>query len=345
MITRRREPRRLVRWLYAVISILAALALAEVLARGLWYARYGVPFAHPGRVLYAVYPELRLVDEARPGHDDGYYDVLLLGGSTLHRDWGEVEQELRRQLRPPQGRQIRIFNLAKPAHSSRDSLLKYQAVGDARFEAVVVYDGINEARVNNVPPELYRGDYSHYAWYEVTNALAPYHGHAFIALPYTAVTLAIWMKQAVLVNRYVPRLPRPDWMKYGGDIRSAASFEANLDRIATLARTRGDHLIVMTFAAYMPAGYSLEAFREKRLDYAGHREPIETWGEPRNVMAAVARHNEVLRALTAARPDVSLVDQDVLMPRAGRYFDDVCHFTAEGSRIFVRNLVEHWPPI
>jgi hypothetical protein len=337
-VNRRRAP-----WVLALSSILLALTMGEALARGLWRMKYGVPFFDPGKILYTVYPELRLVDAARPRHDDAFYDILLLGGSTLHPDWGRVEAELLDQLLRDGHRDVRIFNLARPAHSSRDSLLKYEAVGDARFEMVVVYDGINEARTNNVPPNLFKDDYSHYAWYEVANELAPHHGHARFALPYTGVTLFIWIKQALTKDRYVPRLPRAEWTHFGREVRSAKPFARNLESIATLAAARGDHLLVMTFATYMPPGYSLKAFEEKRLDYAGHREPIETWGEPVNVMAAVARHNDAVRALAARRPEVSLVDQANLMPGSGQNFDDVCHFTSAGSARFARNLLDRWP--
>ncbi len=249
--------------------------MGEILARGLWRWRYGVPFLHPEKILYAVYGELRTVDRARPSHQDSFYDILLLGGSTLHPDWGRVEAELRDQLAGHGRKNVRIFNLAQPAHSSRDSLLKYAAVGDSQFEMVIVYDGLKT--------------------------------------------------------------------HYGREARSVIPFARNIETIATLASARHDHLLLMTFAAYMPSDYSLKAFQEKRLDYDGHREPIETWGEPQNVMAAVARHNEAVRALVARHPEVSFVDEAALMPGSASTFDDVCHFTAAGSARFVQNLVARWP--
>jgi hypothetical protein len=337
------QVRRRTRWAALICSSLLALAMGEILARGLWRWRYGVPFLHPEKILYAIYGGLRTVDRARPSHQDSFYDILLLGGSTLHPDWGRVEAELRDQLAGHGRKNVRIFNLAQPAHSSRDSLLKYAAVGDSQFEMVIVYDGLNEARTNNVPPDLFKDDYSHYAWYEVANQLARYHGHTSLALPFTLITLTTWIKQAVTPGRYVPRLPRPEWTHYGREARSVVPFARNIETIATLASARHDHLLIMTFAAYMPSDYSLKAFQEKRLDYDGHREPIETWGEPQNVMATVARHNEAVRALVARHPEISFVDEAALMPGSAKYFDDVCHFTAAGSAKFVQNLLARWP--
>ena len=68
-------------------------------------------------------------------------------------------------------------------HTSRDSWLKYAALGEARFELVVFYDGIVERlrgtqdqgeimkkkkdetkrRANNAPPDIFREDYAHYS--------------------------------------------------------------------------------------------------------------------------------------------------------------------------------------
>jgi hypothetical protein len=131
----------------------------ELLARAFWQ-QHGVPFSEPGRILYAYYPELQDVDTARPGprHDDKFYDILFLGGSALNRQWGAVEQVLLEQLFRYGHRNVRIFNLAMPAHTSRDSWLKYAALRKARFELVLFYHGINETRANNVPPELFRED-------------------------------------------------------------------------------------------------------------------------------------------------------------------------------------------
>ena len=324
-------------------SVLVALATAELLARGLWRVRYGVPLSDPGKILYAKYPGLDAIDRARPSHDDHVYDVLLLGGSVLHPDWGEVESELLKQLPEKLGRPIRIFNLAQSAHTSRDSLLKYVAAGRARFDGVVIYDGINDTRTNNVPPELFQEDYSHYAWYEVVNRLATYHGHAWFALPYSAETLALWMKQTAEPNRYAPGLPKPEWTKYGGDVKSAASFSRNIESIVRLAAERGDHVILTTDSTHIAPGYSLQAFLDKRLDYTGHFKPIEIWGEPANVMKAVSRQNDALRALAAEHHDVTLVDEAALMPGSGKYFSDVCHLTPEGSKMFVEILVRNWP--
>ena len=308
--------------------------------RAFWRLGYGVPLRNPTRILYAYYPELRSVDAERPSHEDGFYDILLLGASTLTKNWGDVEQSLREQLAYRGQHNVRIFNLALSSHTSRDSLLKYTALGDARFELVVIYDGINECRVNNVPPELFREDYGHYSWYENVNTLAPYHRTTSFALPYTLRHLAVGIKQAVTKDRYVPtKPPREDWVQYGRDPRSVATFERNVGAILDLAQQRRDQVVLMTFATYVPEDYSLEAFKAKRLGYGMHHSPIELWGVRENVLKTLALQNEILRNLAARYRGVLFVDQASLMPAEPRYFNDVCHLTVSGSSKFSENIV------
>jgi hypothetical protein len=232
-----------------------------------------------------------------------------------------------------------------PAHNSRDSYLKYAALTEARFELVIVYDGINNVRANNAPPEIFRKNYAHYSWYEIVNKLASYHGATSFALPYTIRYLVIRMRQALNGDQYVPtEWPREDWVQYGRDPRSAMSFKHNISAILDLAARRGDHVLLMTFATYVPEDYSLEAFQAKRLDYGLQLAPIELWGRREHVVATVAIQNEVVRTLAAQHDGVLLVDQASLMEGSGRYFNDPCHLTFAGSSQFVENILRVLSP-
>jgi hypothetical protein len=64
---------------------------------------------------------------------------------------------------------VRVHLAAAGAQTSRDSYLKYRWLSSKRFDLVVLYDGINEACANNCPPNVFRADYSHYAWYRFLN--------------------------------------------------------------------------------------------------------------------------------------------------------------------------------
>ena len=334
-----------------LLSTLLSVVAAEVTARLFWRLWYGISFLKPGEILYAYYPELRTfgdlpgalrsVAQRPPGHEDEFYDILFLGGSVLHRDWSSVELELREQLAYLGHRNVRIFNLAVPAHTSRDSLLKYTALGEARFDLVIFYHGINEARANNAPPDIFRQDYGHYSWYEAVNTVAPYHGTAFLALPYTLRYLTLSARQALMKGRYLSTYHVPKaWVQYGRESRSAASFQQNLNAILDLASQRGDRTLLMTFSTYVPQNYSFEAFKKKQLDYGLHRAPIEWWGPPDQVLATVGVHNEIVRSMAARHKKVLFVDQATLMQGSPRYFNDSCHLTVLGSTRFVENLIK-----
>ena len=338
-----------VRWFSKLVPFLVSLVLsvlgAELSARAFWRLRYGVPFTDPGRILYAFYPQLRKIDAARPSQRDWTFNILLLGESPLHRDWGEVEQSLREQLSHAGHRNVRIFNLASPAHNSRDSRLKYAALGDARFDLVILYDGINDTRANNAPPAIFKRDYSHYAWYEIVNTLATYHRKTSFALPYTLRYIAIRTRQILTRERYIPRdQPRPDWVRYGRDFRSAESFRDNVSAILDLAAQRGDRVVLMTFATSPPAELPMGTGPEPPRNGVAAI-PIESWGARDQVLATVARNNQVLRDLAAQHRNVRLVDEATLMAGNPIYFNDPCHLTVVGSSKFVEYLLTDLLPV
>lgn len=324
-----------------LLIVFVSLAAAEMSCRSFWYFRFNIPFFRPDRILYSLYPELAIVDNEFPTRNDKYYDVLLLGGSVLHPDWAPIEQLLRWQLDKNGQGNVRIFNLAKPAHTSRDSLLKYAALDKARFDLVVFYHGANEARANNVPPARYRNDYGHYSWYESVNALSSYHSKAILALPYSLHYIYLRMSQIVNSGDYVPtHIPRQDWTRYGHQVRSATSFKQNIEDFIDIASRRGDRILLMTFAFYVPQNYSYKLFQQQSLDYASHSTPVETWGEPGNVIKTVKLHNEVIRDLVSVHKEVCFIDLNSLMPTSSRFFNDPCHLTLAGSAIFADNVIK-----
>jgi hypothetical protein len=319
--------------------VLLCLASLELGARLFWRAR-GVPFRHPERVLQAFYPGLGKVDAHNPKWAAGRMHVLLLGGSTLHPHWGTVQEELREQLAYAGHRDVRIFNLAAPGLTSRDSRLVYEAIGAERFDLVVVYDGINEARANNVPPELFRDDYGHYGWYEIVNALAAHHGRARLALPYTLEYVGLRLRQVLFSSRYVPRNgPRADWLQYGDTVRTAAPLEANLRAILERASSRGEPVLLMTFAMWIPDDYSLERFKAAELGYGLHLAPLEMWGAPPQVRHAVDVHNAVIRGVARSHPSARFVDQAARLGGNAHWFNDPCHLSLRGAQRFVHNLL------
>jgi hypothetical protein len=107
--------------------------------------------------------------------------------------------------------------------------------------------------------------------------------------------------------------------------------------------------MVMTFATHVPGDYSYDAFIARRLDYRIHMSPIEIWGRPDYVAAAIVKQNDMVKRVAAAHPGTILVDQAALMASAGEQgplYNDICHLTIAGSAIFARHILEAmpWPP-
>lgn len=320
------------------VALLCAVS-AEVACRTFWYFQYEVPLLSPDRVLYAYSPKLATLDEIRPAHNDAYFDVLLLGGSVLNPQWGYIEPNLKQRLLDMGYKNVRLYNLSEPAHTSRDSLLKYRALESSRFDLVIFYHGINDARANNVQPHLYKDNYDHYFWYEIINGLSDAHLNASLALPYTIQYIWHRARQTLRSDEYVEiHIARQDWMHFGSSLRSVNSFKQNIDALLDIAKRRGDRVALMTFAMYVPDNYSLALFQAKSLDYGLHLTPIEVWGDRYNVESAVSAQNEAVRELAATRKGVYFIDMARIIPQAGMYFDDACHLTREGAYIFADEL-------
>lgn len=326
------------RWLFLAIVLLMLAGATELGVRAYWRLGYGVSFKAPD--FYNIYyPETRAAQTMRIARDDEQIDVLLLGGSVLHEQFSPIAHGLREQLAHATGRRVRVYNAANIAHTTRDSLIKYRKLEGKAFDLVIVYHGINDARANNCPPELFRDDYSHYTWYAMTNRFAAEGPHPYSA---TWATARLAWARAMLkwrADRFVSlHTPHEHWLDFGGDLKTAATFEQNLRDIIALADHRGDPLMLMTFATYEPADYTFAAFTQNQLDYALHLCATELWGKPEHVSAAIAAHNDVVRDL-ADEHGLPLVDQQALMPGEGGLYNDICHFTHKGSQVFVDNLL------
>jgi hypothetical protein len=330
------------RSLRVLLFVVYLVLVLELGARVFWWLAHDVPLlSEPEDWVAVVYPGFRGSGQggAELGARDAALDVLLLGGSVLQdlaRDHGE---ELRARLEEATGRPVRLHDFARAAHTSRDSLLKSRLLTHAPVDLVVVYHGINDARMNNAPPEMFRRDYGHAQWYAKVEALL---GAApqlpLLTLPTAIRFMAINLLKHEVFGRYVPRhAPNRAWARYGGEIRTEGPFRDNLQGIVDLAGERGQRVLLMSFAWHLPPDYTRERFQAKDLDYAAHRHATGIWGEPDHVARALEVHNRVIRTLP--RPShLIFADVEAVMPRGAATFDDVCHLTDAGERIWMEVL-------
>lgn len=318
----------------SAICFFLVLFCLEVWARSYYAIKRHISFfASPDDIAYTWYPELKRADDYR--YMPSRINILLLGGSTLTRDWGSVEPLIRRQARKILGRRANILNLAASSHGTPDSLHKYQFIRDRHFDFVIVYHCINETRANNVPREIFKKDYSHYAWYEEINF---YFRHSYLCktpfiFPYFLRHLVVQLKKEILCKDcYVPEnSPRKGWLRFGKDIKSEETFRNNLIRIIDLAQARHEPLIIPTFAYYKTAVST--GTGEPNMEFT------KIWGRFENVKAGIEAHDVVIRRL-AENKNFIFVDMERLMDNDKSYFKDICHFTARGSRFFADNVVE-----
>jgi hypothetical protein len=328
------------------LALLVLLAGLEGIARLYWWRIKKVPWQSLGTeaIWRTTYIEIASsgIDDVAPHHGDNTFDVLILGASVVHPSHGDIAARLRTRLEEEFGRPVRVVNFSYPGRTSADSQMKYARLEDRRFDLVLFYHGINDTFLNNCPPGEFRADYTHVRHIAQMRALLRHPEVGWFALPYTAWYLAINSAERCRLGTGIGKWGRWD-MRYGGDLRTPPSFEANLEAVVDLAQRRGDRLLLATFAHHIPENYTLEAFQAHRLDYDFHLCPAELWGEPAHLRRALAAHNDAVRRV-AARRGTLFVDIANRMPPGRLCFNDPCHLTGEGCRQFVELVVEAVAP-
>ncbi len=320
--------KKFIPWIIYAVFI---LTLWELSARIFYAYETELSFFAPAKdLVYHWYPELRNLENYRAGE----VNVLLMGGSVLTDEWGSVPDTLRSKAQDFFGSEIRIVNFAAPALSTLDSLHKYKWIKDRKFDLVVLYHGINEVRANNVPKDLFKEDYSHYSWYSEINFL---FRHSLL-LKTGFMTPLLFKRLMILLDRHIlnrgmqvpTHHPKEEWLIHGSDIKTRKSFEANLHAIASVARDRGERLMLMTFAFQQPEG------QENDPDSA-FMKSLALWGDKDNVFKGISVHNDIVRRV-AGEEAVFFVDQEKLLDKKA-YFKDMCHLTEAGSAAFVSNII------
>lgn len=351
-----------------LILLLAVLCLFLLLEGGarIWLL-YGknVPLNRPSALVLSYYPEMREAMMTPIARADQYFDVLILSGSAFFDYYGAPGLQLKRALENAGYQNVRIWNMARPAHGSLDSLIKYSWLQKPRFDWVIVYHGFNELRANNVPKKDFRSDYSHMAWYAEVNAMVD-KPRGDMALP------AMWDFLHYKINtlrRPTPTIlydqaPSAAAAEYGATIQSAPTFHRNLKEIATIAKKRHEVFSIVTYAAYLDPKYTQAAFEHDKAiklemkdkhtsaplalsyayaDYADYALPCEVWGKPANLMEGIRQHNEEARKV-ARTLHVQLVDFASSVTMRGSNFVDVCHLSPSGVEQLTRCLLASAPP-
>ena len=356
-----KKPRSLRRRIFLkVMFVFYCLVLLEIGSRVYWVIKRDVPFFGGRQDFYNVfYEELRDsgVWDADLGPNDGHFDVLLLGGSAMdrvHRSLGDRSNVIQERLEAIVGQPVRTFNLAAPAMTTLDSLKKYRLMGDydRHFDLVVLYHGINDVRMNNAPAEMFRDDYSHLAFYHKITLLESQMGLTLLfRTPYMIEYTVVNALGSKKLKVYAPRHRLNEyWQSFGGDIKTEGPFRDNLTEILDLAAERDEPVLMLTFAWYIPEGYTEAKCDAGEADFSGEvaPDPVEKWGTVETVPQGMAVHNGIIRDLAAPRAEtggVLLVDFEPMVERTGANFDDVCHLSEQAKMQFLDAVIEGARPV
>lgn len=346
MMKQRSTRRKLTFWaIFFGFSIL----LFEFFFRVFFAISYGKASVvwRPFNALDHYYPGI--IDELNKDlvKNDETFDLLILGGSVLTEQWGDILKELEVLAQDSLQNQVRFHNLATPAHTTRDSRLKYQLLMDKPYDGVFVYHGINSVRFNNCPDSVFNKEYNHVDFYMKVNTIATNPWSHYSILPLLYQTLKTNIFRAYAEEHFLPfhaptKGSHKEWIAFGTDIKTAESFKENLTYIIDKAVEKRQFVFLSSFAYYIPNNYSFELFKKNALDYGRHRNPVELWGTVETVSKGLDMHNEVIKRIEkkyAESPYFFSVDENAELNKDKYTFDDLCHLTLKGSRDFAINLL------
>jgi hypothetical protein len=330
--------------LFSGIFVLTLLCFTEVLLRiGLVF--FGYSFFQPSDYIFTgFYDNLKKVQAKEIRRGGEVKNVLILGGSVVSTPWSHLESRLDTMLQKRYGEKVRyaFYNIAGAGHTSRDNALKYSLLSDQRFDLVIYYEAVNENRANNIPPADFRSDYTHMRWYRDIYLLQAHPEINFTVIPYLAHKLASRISDHLGHRIYISQENvDPQFARFGADIKTGASYRQNIEQIIQTAKSRGDKLLLMSYASYFPENVVLTGEQNDMKHFAGcnYASPVVIWGRPENVKKGIGVHNQMLRGLVRKHP-VAFLDMENRMPKDSTLFCDVCHVSELGAQRFSHEIVE-----
>jgi hypothetical protein len=329
-------------FILATVSLLLLLITLEVIGRMALYFVMKYPFGQPSKKFY---PELEKIQQASISQTNDKFDILILGGSAISREFGlPINKTLDSLLnQSANNRKVQIFNAATPSHTSLDNLNKYNLLAQKHFDLVIYYEAINDTRANNIPPQDFSDNYQHIMWY-YDMALMKHHPEInWTVLPFI-IHKSFNLSIDKLKGKHFLDLQRvnPDFVKYGEDIKTTNPYHHNVAQIVVEAQKRREKVLLMTYALYVPPSVTGNGGYTDYRDFAGcqYPSPLWLWGDPVNVQSGVNQHNLAIRQI-AAQYKTYLFDMDKELPRTKDFYCDLCHLTESGGEEFASKLYQY----
>jgi hypothetical protein len=323
----------------ALAFALVIAVSVELTSRWFWSTKRSAAFFRGSEILYVFYPNVGhlLNEEFHP--DPEHRDILVLGASVIEEMRPDFEALQRRV-----GGAVRFHMAAREAHTSLDSRRKAEWLEDLPYDEIFVYHGLNDCKYNSVPPELFDDLYSAYPFYAATAALLRHREVAWLVSPYTLEL--VWIKWGLRGSFW--RKPilgaRPEWRDHGSDLKTTETFRRNMEEIVRRSERQDKIVHLSAFGYYLPPGYTDEKYQAGEFDYAGNRLTVAVWGHPEDVRRCVEENNRAIRAIASRYQNARVIDFENGVPNAGRFYNDICHFSSEGRRHFFEVLADGLAP-
>lgn len=313
----------------SVLLICLLLFGFELTIRSYLSLQFHSNFFKPKEILYHYYP---MVKEIRANYDlSPKKKVLILSSSALTDGWGGFASIFAKELNK-NTEDWDVYNASGVGFSSLDNLNTYSMLSDLEFDVLLFYNGINDSRLNNCPPEIYKENYRHIAW---NNEIAAILRHPelnrstipfFIDFSFQKIKYAL-CKDCFLSENYHDQ---EDWQEYGSNYKSLESFQQNIQSLIEM-KPLESKLILVSFATYVPANYSFEKFVSKELDYNYHTNSreVEVWGKAHNVVGFMDNLNNILSTSQNPTKETYFIDIRAQV-NAPTNFADVCHYSTLG---------------
>ena len=329
-----------------LLSLLLFFLAVELFFRVAICLSFHTPFSRPSLIICKYYPELKPLLLNPVIRSENKINILILGGSAISDLFCHTTSGLEDLLKDSlTGKDVNVYNLATVAQNSLDARYKLQWLQQSKFDYIVFYEGINDTRANNCPPDIFDTLYRHIEFYQ---DIAIIHRHHELDIFTTAFAIDYGWHKLLMRLHLIKTIPKEfyildescncltqmdptidkSFIQYGSVQKTKQTYQQNIDAIYSGTLKTNSKFILLSYAHYLPADYNVDIFLAKRKTQKTKLMfPAEIWGLPQNVDNAISLHNDLARILTAAHKDILWFDFDKATEKTDSNFMDICHLS------------------
>ena len=294
---------------------------------------------HPERAIYWYYPQIKPILRAEQSNSE--IRILILSSSYLNSKY--FTETLKTDLSELLRQKVTIVNLSRFGYTSFDETMLYRTLKTVRFDMVVFYEGLNDLRLNNCPPALFKTDYSHFGRYGLINFLIKHQ----LLIHYLSFPYSVYHLTQILIPEkflpfhsvsHMPEIRKRGWTKYGGDFKTGQSLKMNLEDICSIATQKKERVLIVGQCIYIDPRYTDSLFELKKLDYKEHTYGLSSYGDINNLRKEIPMNDSIIREVASQYKNISYVNFCTDLPQGKEYFNDPAHYTTKGIGLFAHSL-------